>query len=315
MSHQSPGWLPWRQHSTRFQVLSDLHLELGSQYSHFHIPARAPYLVLAGDIGNLCHYEAYLDFLTRQCDSFQQVFLILGNHEFFGLSRAQGLRLAAQLEQEAALRGKLHVLDRTRVEVSAAVVVLGCTLHSRITPASRVAVERKVSDFRRIRGWTVDDHNAQHAADVAWLVQQVSVVRRQDAEGGRGRRRIVILTHHAPVRRGASDPKNEGNPWSDAFATDLLDVGGGAVLEDVSPLRDVQWWVFGHTHYTTDVVRGGVRLVSNQRGYVFPNVDGKGAVERREGAVLRLVERLSACFRLGTIHSDHEFDVCRTIDV
>ena len=51
------------------------------------------------------------------------------------------------------------------------------------------------------------------------------------------------------------------NPWSDAFATDLIG------FNDDKPLSDVKWWISGHTHYTTSCTRNGVRLVSNQCGY------------------------------------------------
>ena len=168
MSIRKSARLPWRKSGICFQILSDLHLELGQQYSNFHIPASAPYLILAGDIGKLCDYQLYLDFLQQQCKSFRQVFLVLGNHEFYGISRNEGLRLAASLEQESAVQGKLRVLNRTRADIDD-VVILGCTLQSSISPGSRPIVERKVSDFKRIQQWTVDDHNAEHAEDVAWL--------------------------------------------------------------------------------------------------------------------------------------------------
>ncbi|KAI9754208.1 MAG: hypothetical protein M4579_004805 [Chaenotheca gracillima] len=150
--------------------MSDLHLEVGLQYGSFHIPYKAPYLVLAGDIGRLVDYEAYLGFLRRQCGQFVRVFLVLGNHEFFGMSRAEGLQKA-----------------------------------------------------------------------------------------------ILVVTHHAPCVQGTSKPSDVSNPWSSAFATDLF---GGEGIN--SSLSDVQCWIFGHTHYTTEFSYGTVKLVSNQRGYVLP---------------------------------------------
>lgn len=51
------------QHAAKFQIMSDLHFELGQQYSSFYIPSSAPYLLLAGDIGRLVHYHLFLTFL------------------------------------------------------------------------------------------------------------------------------------------------------------------------------------------------------------------------------------------------------------
>lgn len=63
-----------REPLTSYQINSDLHLEVGQQYSSILIPASTPYLVLAGDIGRLA------DYLT-QIEQFELVFLVLGNHE------------------------------------------------------------------------------------------------------------------------------------------------------------------------------------------------------------------------------------------
>lgn len=63
----------------RVQVLSDLHLEVGSQYATYICPVAAPFLLLAGDIGRLIDYEGYLEFLAAQVSRFDKVFLILGN--------------------------------------------------------------------------------------------------------------------------------------------------------------------------------------------------------------------------------------------
>lgn len=271
----------------RFQIMSDLHLEVGQQYSTFCIPSSAPYLILAGDIGRLSDYHSYLDFLRSQCDRFAQVFLILGNHEFFGVSREEGLRLAKALEQEPALDGKLVILNRTRIDLEAhqGITLLGCTLQSRILPEAREIVKRKVKDFQRIVNWTMDDHNTEHALDVEWLQEQIRLVR---SEENGSKRRIVVITHHAPSMRETCRPRDVDNPWSSAFGTDLLGDEG------VSALSDVQWWIFGHTHYTTQFSKGNVKLMSNQRGYVFPkNPEQKPAPTTALQSLIRKVTRLS----------------------
>jgi hypothetical protein len=68
----------------RVQNLSDLHLEVGQQYATFTFPATAPFLLLAGDIGRLIDYDAYRSFLELQVARYKKVFLVLGNHEFYG---------------------------------------------------------------------------------------------------------------------------------------------------------------------------------------------------------------------------------------
>lgn len=70
---------------------------------------------------------------------------------------------------------------------------------------------------------------------------------------------MVVFTHHAPTVEGTGDPKFLGGPTNSAFATELtkLSLWGSPVL----------LWAFGHTHWSCDFEREGVRVVSNQRGY------------------------------------------------
>ena len=239
--------------------MSDLHLEVGQQYANFDIPAEAPYLILAGDIGRLKDYQPYLEFLRRQCRQFIKVFLVLGNHEFFGTSHAEGLRLARCLEKEPGCEGKLSVLIRDRVDMdpSLAITILGCTLQSRIPEDAKAVVQMKINDFKHIEGWTVNSHNSEHQRDVEWLQREIHKIRN---ERNLPKRNVLVITHHAPTIQGTSKPSDLANPWSCAFSTDLL--GDEA-------LADTQVWVFGHTHFTSDFKQGQVRLVSNQRGYMI----------------------------------------------
>ncbi len=73
----------------RFQYVSDLHLEVGQQYSSYQIPPCAPYLILAGDISRIVpDYDDLSIFLAIQCQNFEKVLYVLGNHEFYGSPRA-----------------------------------------------------------------------------------------------------------------------------------------------------------------------------------------------------------------------------------
>jgi hypothetical protein len=62
----------------------------------------------------------------------------------------------------------------------------------------------------------------------------------------------------------------DNSPLTSAFATDLFNG------ED---WPNAKLWVFGHTHFTTEFRKDGIKVLSNQRGYVFPN--GDNVQERR----------------------------------
>lgn len=279
---------------TTFQFMSDLHLEVGQQYATFEVPvaASARYLILAGDIGRLVDYEGLTQFLRRQTAVFETVFLVLGNHEFYGLSYDEGTQKARELA--ASVGDKLVLLQQGHHVIrqpARQVHVLGCTLWSQIPEERKADVAARVQDFSKITGWSVDAHNEHHEEDLAWLKRRLAAVR-EEAEASEERVDVVVVTHHAPCVKGTSSPQHVTNPWTCAFATDLLGGGSGG---DKLWLSMVRWWVFGHTHYTSKLRLGRLTLISNQRGYVLP---GAAAVTMpRKG------------------DAEHEFDPARVLQL
>jgi predicted phosphodiesterase len=242
------------------QILSDAHLEVGQQYTSYSFPVSAPLLLLAGDIGRLIDYEGYLSFLQAQVARYRKVFLVLGNHEFYNLDYESGVKEARRLAAEPSIAGDLVLLHQTCWDDDESnLTILGCTLWSALPVESREIVELAVSDFKSIKDWTAEKHNDTHTAEVAWLREQVKQVAGDKAGEPR---QILVATHHAPCKDGASPPEKLANLWSPAFATDLIQNDGS--------WDGVKVWVFGHTHYSTDFVRNGIRVVANQRGYFFP---------------------------------------------
>ncbi|EPE24449.1 hypothetical protein GLAREA_08301 [Glarea lozoyensis ATCC 20868] len=227
-----------------FQILSDLHLEVGQQYSTFKIPVAAPYLILAGDIGRLIDYE--------------------------------------QLEREPVLNSKLVLLDKKRFDIpNPRVTILGCTLWSKIATDAREIVRTRVKDFQNIESWNIDDHNAAHESDISWLRNEIKSIEEenQQIEHPSLKRRVLVVTHHAPCLQQTSSPRNAENPWSSAFATDLIRE------ESAGEWKNVKAWVFGHTQFTTEFTKCGIVVSSNQRGYVLPGREekkAKGSIEDRE---------------------------------
>ncbi|CAK7223315.1 hypothetical protein SBRCBS47491_005166 [Sporothrix bragantina] len=299
------------------QVLSDLHLEVCTQYATFKVtPTGAPYLVLAGDIGRLIDYEPLLGFLAGLVVSYRRVFYVLGNHEFYTMTYDQGISEAQRLEKEPILEGKVSILHRTRWDEDLAdvgnndaprLIILGCTLWTQVVPEAHDAVCRSVSDFKYIRDWSVDSHNRMHNEEVAWLHQQVDALHKEASDEAESKKRtVIIVTHHVPSVEGTSQPKYAASPWASAFATELV-VPAGA-------WDGVSTWIFGHTHYSNDFVREGVRLVANQRGYVFPpnpnavalGQCGKG--DKTSGAKgFRVLERKAE------VDDEHGFNPTKTI--
>ena len=283
------------------QVMSDLHLEIGRAYQTYDIVPCAPYLLLAGDVGRLQDYDLYCEFLQRQCARFKKVCLVLGNLEFYGLSRAEGLVLANNLQAEPGLCHGLKILNRTRFDLTPRITILGCTLQPYLPSQARDTLQQKVSDFKRIARWTVSDHNSEHRNDVRWvsmtssercnlfclqvqlsacpcltsprsyrdmvadriILQLKAEIERLGTENSR--RLIVIVTHHAPTLKPTSRSSQKQGLWSPDLTRDLL-LGEAKTWLGIEKVR---YWCFGHTHWNMHKrVVARLEMVSNQRGHI-----------------------------------------------
>lgn len=259
---------PTSPQSRRFQIMSDLHLELGQQYYLYDFPVTGSVLILAGNIGRLVDYEHYLYFLQVQAKRYDKVLLVLGNQEFYDLSYDEGIDAAKRLTSDKRLAGKVQLLHRSvYVDSYYSTIVFGCTLWSHIPHASREWVGWKISDYHKIRDWSVEANNAVHQQESWWLRDSM---RRLCENYCDTKRNLLVVTHHAPRVEGTSASGYAGNPWASVFASDVL---------STMRLERIKTWVFGHTEYTTDFMVGGMQLVSNQRGFVRPGVERKAKAQ------------------------------------
>ncbi|KAF9879160.1 hypothetical protein CkaCkLH20_03393 [Colletotrichum karsti] len=252
----------------QIQIVSDLHLEATKAYDYFAIPPKAPVLALLGDIGTPAkpHEPAFLHFLARQLAAFRAVLFVPGNHEAYRSSWPETLAILRAFETEVragagAALGEFVLLDRGVFRVPGEdVVVLGCSLFSRVPPESREDVGFGLNDFFQTGdGWDVDAHNEAHKRDLEWLNARVGELEGSGVE-------IVVFTHWSPSRDGrAADPRHAGSAITSAFSTDL---SGEVCFRS----KDVKIWAFGHTHFNCDFTveredAPALRLLANQRGY------------------------------------------------
>ena len=234
----------------RIRYLADLHLEFR--------PASAlqscgeDVVVLAGDI------DLGIDGILWARETFQNVpvLYLLGNHEFYG-HHFDNLITEARA---ACANSNVQLLENDAVVIGG-VRFLGCTLWTDFELLGRdgrgQALEEAslcMNDFRLIargplgmrRSVLPIETAERHLMSRRWLEREIAISKEP----------VVVVTHHAPCT-GTSHPQHAGDPLSPAFASDLT-----ALLQP-----PVKAWIFGHTHYSVDFERQGVRILSNQRGY------------------------------------------------
>ena len=140
------------------------------------IPVLAPVLALLGDIG----YPAdpkYAKFLEEQSARFEQVLVLMGNHEYYKSSIEAVTTKCAELAQKLP---KVRFMQKSSFLLHG-VRVLGTTLWSHVPSTAEAHVSRYLNDYRYIRigppqppdqqprTITVADTNKFHSDERAWL--------------------------------------------------------------------------------------------------------------------------------------------------
>lgn len=239
---------------TRIGYMSDLHTEFGGEFDRaaLGVPedTKIDLLVLAGDIGLLRAAQA-----VERIQDFEVMFdcpvvTVPGNHEYYrGVFGGEFPAGANFLDRDewVSWDGKLRVLGATlwtdykiSGDVVAAINVAGGALN----------------DHRLIRtaaGDLFSPHSAlsQHMLSRHWLLERLA--ERHDGP-------TLIVTHHCP-HSAVRNQKYPLDALSAAFCSDCNDVIEAAAK------AGVVGWIFGHDHHCCDMVYGGVRFLSAQRGY------------------------------------------------
>lgn len=253
----------------QFQIHSDLHIERCADSEDLPFLERlAPNLCLLGDIGN-ANSKRYERFILECAARFERVFVVAGNHEYYGNSIEFGnwkiKHVCDKADNVYFLNGSGgRAPQRRNGSCSGSVVidnirVVGTTLWSHVPPEHFFTVTNYINDYRRIKKFTVSENNRLHNTAVEYIASEIQ-------EAKNAGQQIVILTHHAPIW-ASSAPHYVGKPTNCAFATRLEHL-----FADQSHVR---LWGFGHTHWCIDTVIGNTRVVSNCTGYEGENTNRK----------------------------------------
>lgn len=259
--------------ATHLRLFSDVHLDFDIG-RHLYLsptmvwrPTPLPedsssILVLAGDIwfNNFAFKispdgESWIGHVARR---FEHVIIVLGNHDYWGLS----LQSAPRKAKEAVnLLPNVTVLEQDTVVVSG-VKFVGGTLWTDYgrDPMAMEAARAQIVDYKQI---TFGDNRARRRV----RPQDMFEVHRQTAkfifnncapdELGQP---VIIVTHMAPCEQSI-DPKYSHER--------LLNRAYYSNLEESirTHCKDVRLWVHGHIHKPVDYLLYGIRVLSNPRGY------------------------------------------------
>lgn len=264
----------------RINYFSDLHLEFGGLL----LPdTDADIVIAAGDIGIGLQGLDWLKMLKKP------VVYVAGNHEFYSNDHQQTLNRL----REESFGTHVYFLENQTATFQD-VRFLGCTLWTDLFaegPLKANAVSEILNDFRRIKvgsePFDLQLFSRLHAESRAWLETEL-------AKPFHGK--TVVVTHHAPIKKGWIEPTVAHNPlswlekelaqscFSDAIKHEAAntdwnwddwdlstDIKRLAYCNDLRSLfygYDIDAWFYGHVHKPTDYHLAGTRILNNPRGYV-----------------------------------------------
>ena len=235
----------------KIQYCSDLHLEFPHNREYVKnnpiIPS-GEILLLAGDILPFALLDEPSDFFDIISDSFEKVFWIPGNHEYYGSDIND--RSTSFCEK---IRSNVFLVNNHEEKINDVNFIFS-TLWSKISEQNRFLIENTLYDFK-----SISDNNGKLQVpkfnDLHQLcynfIQQTLLKNRSE--------RNIVISHHVPTFMNYPD-QFVRSPINQGFATELFDL-----INDSS----IDYWIYGHHHTNTpDFKINKTNLITNQLGYV-----------------------------------------------
>lgn len=233
----------------KIKVMSDLHLEHYSEFFDFEKVIEGclnDILCLVGDIGN--PFSAlYNTFITWCSNNFYKVFIISGNHEYYHSSIEKS---NLKINEICSTFFNVHFLNNSSFVIDNTIFI-GTTLWSFIPNKHKNTIQTLINDYKYIENFTPDISNKFHTESVNYIQSIIKIYK--------GLYKIIVLSHHSPLLSNTSKSHLEHLDTNHAFSSDLS-----------SLIKEVDLWIYGHTHYNNKnnyFYYGKTAIISNQVGY------------------------------------------------
>lgn len=254
------------------QVFSDLHLEFYKNFAK--IQPLAPYLFLAGDIGTIDSiYDIKVEnFLSYCSKNWEKIFYVLGNHEFYQTSVQIKKKKTFQELKEIYKNicnkfPNVILLDDTFCEIVPGLNVYGTTLWTGNYGFSHNP-NHSLNDYNMIAiKSTNHDANNSNMLITEEFVNDMSskqfdlMSEYLNTNANTNTTKTIIITHFPPFRNGSS------NPIYSSQLPQMANYFSWSNAHTKLNCSNVVGWICGHTHWSFDLMDGGVRFISNQLGY------------------------------------------------
>ena len=238
----------------KLKYISDIHLE-------FYTPEKADeiikqilpqsedeVLILAGDIGKPRN-ETYDELIKHVAANFKKIFVIAGNHEYYGGKKNMEDTLG-YMKTYFKQYTNISFLDNA-YETYEGYTFVGTTLWSTVTNP-----QYKINDIKAIKDMSVDFYNELNQVCIEFLKSALETFTKN----------VIVITHHMPSE-SLIDPKylkGEVKHYNQWFYSDM----DNFILEHK---YSIACWIYGHTHVPSVSSIYGVPMLCNPMGYPGEN--------------------------------------------
>jgi len=250
----------------KITICSDLHLDFNVDMLYEGFDDNDETLIIAGDLveirllkgkKNLRRFEIE-NFLLSVATRFKQVIYVFGNHEHYNHTINYTHSNFRSILDNLGIEN-IHVLENTMLE-NEEVIFFGATLWTNCrnrNPISMNAIQAGMNDYSVIDVIDAYYHTRNLTTDDTCDLHDMSVMKLKKFIALETTKKKVLVTHHAPSYESIGD-NYRASSLNDGYASDLVDL-----LYD----SDIKLAVHGHIHDSVDYQCGGVRIVTNPRGY------------------------------------------------
>ena len=272
----------------KIQYMSDLHLEFPENYKHFvnnnAIKPVGDILVIAGDLhylqnvnSSINYSSPILDYLKKLKDSFKRIYVVPGNHEYYGgdvtILETSGMK-------KEIIPGVIFLnnyWDQILVN-NQKILIIGGTMWTNPHPLNYKKVLNSMNDYKNIL-WKRDQRfipglaSHEHARFLDTLVGRMSIYKNDNDV------KKIVISHHCPFFKGmknwyhCSDIDTENPKNNSKEIMSLVDAYCANSLQEVVDLARPDLWIYGHTHASNKFLNKGennnnLLIVENSMGYV-----------------------------------------------
>lgn len=254
------------------QVISDIHLELLDEIPKFS--PQAEYLFLAGDIGTLDNncIKKFEEFLSYCSKNWLKVFFVFGNHEFHQNNLKIDEKICFEnLEEEYgkffSKYSNIYLLNNSYIEILPNLNIYGTTLWTgnygmMEDENNKLELGKYFNDYNMITTKSIDPKmnkliNNNFMDDLS--LKQLELLKNHLITTDK---KTIIMTHFPPFNNGSRNPKYT---IQEDFVTNYF--AWNEIYKTLN-MTNVICWISGHTHWSYDIIKDGVKFISNQYGHI-----------------------------------------------